>query len=212
MPCPCADPSTQVPEYICYPPIPSHILWVKPAHSLGPFTTCENERPNSSRKFCCCCCSVTKSCLTLCSFMDYSTPSFPVVTISLSLLKLMSIESVMHPVISSSVAPFSSCPQSFPASGSFPVSQLFVSGGQSVEASALSSVLPVTIQDWFPLRLNCFISLQSKGLPRMFSITTIQNHQFFGTHPSLWSNSSWLLENHSFDYTDLGQQSDISAF
>ena len=90
-----------------------------------------------------------------------------------------------HPTISSSVAPFSSCPQSFPASGSSPVSQLFTSGGQSIEAS--TSVLPVNIQDWFPLGLTGWISLQSKGLSRVFSNTTVRKHQFFGVQPSLWS-------------------------
>ena len=94
-----------------------------------------------------------------------------------------------HPTISSSVAPFSSCPQSFPASGSFPVSQFFTSDGQSIRASASSSVLPVNNQDWFPLGLTGLISLQSKGLSRVFSSTTIWNHQFFGAQPCLWSNS-----------------------
>ena len=100
-----------------------------------------------------------------------------------------------HPTISSSVIPFSSCLPSFPASGSFQMSQFFTSGGQSIEASA--SVLPVNIQDWFPLGLTGLISLQSKGLSRVFSNTTVQKHQFFGTQPSLWSNShthTWLLE------------------
>ena len=99
--------------------------------------------------------------------------------------------------ISSSVAPFSSCPQSLPTSGSFPVSQLFNSSGQSIGASASASILPTNIQDWFPLELTGLISLQFKGLPRVFSNTTIQKHQFFGSQPSLWSNShtcTWLLE------------------
>ena len=84
-----------------------------------------------------------------------------------------------HPTISSSVVPFSFCPQSFPASGSFPVSQLFVSGGQSIGASA--SVLPVNIHDWLPLGLIGLISLLSKELSRVFSSTTVQKHQFFGS-------------------------------
>ena len=84
-----------------------------------------------------------------------------------------------HPAISSSVIPFSSWFQSFPESGSFPMSQLFVSGGQSVGVSASASVLPMNIQDWFPLGWTCWISLQSKGLSRVFSNTTIQKHQFF---------------------------------
>ena len=89
-----------------------------------------------------------------------------------------------HPVISSSVVPFSSCPQSFPASGSFPMSQLFSWGGQSTGVSASASVLPMNTQDWFPLGWTGSISLQSKGLSRVFSNTTVQKHQFFGTQPS----------------------------
>ena len=98
-------------------------------------------------------------------------------TISQILLKLMSIELVMawcHPTISSSVLPFS-CLKSFPASGSFPMSRLFALGGQSIEASALASILPVNIQGWFPLWLTGLI-LQSKGLSRVFSNTTVQKH------------------------------------
>ena len=118
------------------------------------------------------------------------------ITNSRSLLKLMSIESVM-PSISSSVIPFSSCPQSFPASGSFLVSWLFTSGSQSMGASASASVFPMNIQGWFHLGLTGVISLQSKGLSRVFSNTTVQKHQFIGVQPSLWSNShfdTWLLE------------------
>ena len=89
-----------------------------------------------------------------------------------------------HPTISSSVIPFSSCPQSFPASGSFQMSQLFTSGGQSIGVSASTSVLLMNIQDWFPLGWTGWISLQSKGLSRVFSNTTIQKHQFFGTQLS----------------------------
>ena len=102
-----------------------------------------------------------------------------------------------HPTISSSVTPFSSCPQSFPASGSFPVSWPFTSSGQSTGASASSAVLPMNIQDWFPLGLTGLISLQSKGLSRVVSSTTIWKHQFFIAQSSLWSNShicTWLLE------------------
>ena len=84
-----------------------------------------------------------------------------------------------HPTISSSVAPFSSCLQSFPASGSFPVSQLFASGGQSIGASASASVLPMNIQDWFPLGLTGLISLLSQGFLRVFSSITVQKHLFF---------------------------------
>ena len=90
-----------------------------------------------------------------------------------------------HPTISSSVVPFSSCPQSFPASGSFKMSQVFASGGQSIRVSASTSVLPMNIQDWFPLGWTGWISLQSKGLSRVSSNTTAQKHRFFGSQLSL---------------------------
>ena len=90
-----------------------------------------------------------------------------------------------HPTSSSSVVPFSSCPQSFPASGFFQMSQLFASGGQSIRVSTSTSVLPVTIQDWFPLGWTGWISLQSKGLSRVFTNATVQKHQFFSTQISL---------------------------
>ena len=102
-----------------------------------------------------------------------------------------------HPAISSSVVPFSSCPQSLPASGYFPVSQLFASGGQSIGVSASASVLPMNTQDWPPSGWTGWISLQSKGLSRVFSNTTGQKHQFFGAQLSLQSNShihTWLLD------------------
>ena len=100
-----------------------------------------------------------------------------------------------YPTISSSVVPF--CLQSFPASGTFLMSQFFASGGQSIGISASATVLPKNIQDWFPLGWTDWIFLQSKGLSRVFSNTTAQKHQFFGIHLSLWSNShirTWLLE------------------
>ena len=100
-----------------------------------------------------------------------------------------------HLTISSSVVPFSSCLQSFPASGSSPMSLIFVSSGQSIGASA--SVLPMNIQGWFPLGLTGLISLQFKRLSSIFSSRTVQKHQFFDAQPSLWSNShihTWLLE------------------
>ena len=109
------------------------------------------------------------------------------------------------PTISSSVAPFYSWPQSFPASRSLPVNWLCTSGGQNIEASTSASVLPMNIQDWFPLGLTRLISLVSKGLSRVSSkkkkkvssSTTVWKHQFFGSHPSLWCNfhiHTWLLE------------------
>ena len=101
-------------------------------------------------------------------------------TISQSLLKLISVESVMPPNhLGLSVIPFSSCLQSFPESGSFPISRLVASGGQSIGASASTLVLSMNIQDWFHLGLTGLISLKSKGLSRVFSSTTIQKHQFF---------------------------------
>ena len=102
-----------------------------------------------------------------------------------------------HPIISSSVVPFSSCPQSFPASGAFKMSQLFASGGQGIGVSASTSVLPMNTQDWSPLGWTDWISLQSKGLSRVCSNTTVQKHQFFGAQLSSQSNShihTWLLE------------------
>ena len=102
-----------------------------------------------------------------------------------------------HPAISSSVVPFSSCPQSLPASGSFPVSQLVTWSGQSIGVSASASVLPVNIQDWSPSGWTGWISLQPKGLSRVFSNTTVQKHQFFGAQLSSQSNShihTWPVE------------------
>ena len=101
-----------------------------------------------------------------------------------------------HPAISFSVVPFSSCPQSLPASGSFPMSRLFAWGGQGIGVSALASVLPMNTQDWSPLGWTNWISLQSKGLSRVFSNTTVQRHQFFSTQLSSQSNThihTWPL-------------------
>ena len=101
-----------------------------------------------------------------------------------------------HPTISSSIVPFSSHLQSLPASGSFPMSQYFASGGQSIGVSASASVLPVNIQNLFPIGLTGWISVQSKGLSRVFSNTMVRKHQFFGAQLSFWSNShihTWLL-------------------
>ena len=102
-----------------------------------------------------------------------------------------------HPAISSSVVPFSSCPQSLPGSGSFLMSQLFTWGGQSIAVSASASVLPMNTQDWSPLEWTGWIFLQSKGLSRVFSNTTVQKHQFFSTQLSSQSNShihTWALQ------------------
>ena len=102
-----------------------------------------------------------------------------------------------HPTISSSVVPFSSCLQSFPASGSFQTSQFFTSGSQNIGVSASASFFPQNTQDWSPLEWTGWISLQAKGLSRVFSNTTVQKHQFFGAQLSSQSNShiyTWLLE------------------
>ena len=111
------------------------------------------------------------------------------ITNSQSLIKFTSIKSVCHPIISFSVVPFSSCLQSFPTSQSFRMSQLFASGGQNIRVSASASVLPMNTQDCSPLGWTDWISLQSKGLSRVFSNTTVQKHQFFSPQPSSRSNS-----------------------
>ena len=146
--------------------------------------------------------SVTQLCPALCDPMDCSTPGFPVPHQLPELAQTHVHQHEFdgwwcHPTVLSSVIPFSSCLQSFPASGSFLMSQLFTSGGQSIGISAQASVLPMNTQDWFPLQLTGLISLQSKGPSRVFSNTTVQKHQFFGTQLCLWSNShihTWLLE------------------
>ena len=142
--------------------------------------------------------SVTQVCPALCSPMDCSIPGSPVLHYlpEFAQIHVHWVSDATQPsTISSFVDPFSSCPQSFPAKGSFPMSQLFASGGKSIRASA--SVFPVIIQGSFHLGLTGLISLLSKGLSRVFSNTTVGKHQFFGTQPSLWSNSHihiWLLE------------------
>ena len=145
----------------------------------------------------CCCCSVAKLCLTLCDPMDCSTQGFPVLHHLLEFAQthvhwVADTIQPFHPL----VATFSSSPQSFPASGYFPMSQLFMSSGQSIGASTSPSVLLVNIQGWFPLGWIGLIPLLSKELSRVFSSTTIWKHQFFGIQPSLWSSShicTWLL-------------------
>ena len=110
-----------------------------------------------------------------------------------------------HPTISSSVIPFSFCLHSFPVSGSFPKSQLFASGNQSIGASTSSSFHPMDIQGWFSLGLTSLISFQSKGLSRVFSSATIQRHHFFSVQPSLWSNShiyTWLYSFGFMNFVD----------
>ena len=131
---------------------------------------------------------VAQSCPTLCDPMDCSTPGLPVHH-QFSEFTQTHVHWIGDAIqtISSSVIPFSSHLHSVPASGSFPTSQFFASGGQSIGASA--SVLPVNIQIWFSLRWTGWIFLQSKGLSRVFSNTTVQKHQFFSAQPFLWSSS-----------------------
>ena len=128
--------------------------------------------------------SVAQPCPTICDPMDCSRPPCPSTTPRVY-SNSCPLSRWCHPTISSSIIPFSSCLQSFPASGSFQMSQFFASGGQSIGVSASASVLPRNIQDWSPLGWTGWISLQSKGLSKVFSNTTVQKHQFFGTQLSL---------------------------
>ena len=141
--------------------------------------------------------SVTQSCPTTCNPMNYSKPGFPVHQ-QLSESTQTHVHRVDDAIQSShSVVPFSSCPQSFPASGSFKMSQFFISGGKSIGASASTIVLPMNTQDWSPLGWTGWIFLQSKGLSRVFSNTTVQRHQFFCAQLYVQSNShihTWPLE------------------
>ena len=166
----------------------------------------------SHRVFELCLCSIIQSCSTLCDPVDCSTPGFPFLYYLPECSNSCPLSQWGYLNISSSAAPFS-CPQCFPASGCFPVKQLFTSGGPSIEASA--SILPMNTQNWFPVGWTGWISLQSKRLSRVFSSTTVQKHQFFSAQPSLWSSShirNDYWKNHSLDYMDLCQQSDVSAF
>ena len=136
-------------------------------------------------------------CLTLCDPWTAACQAFLSFTISWVCSNSYPLGWWCHATISSSVVPFSFFPQSCSASGSFPVSWLFASGGQSIGASVSASVFPMKIQGWFPLGLTGLISLQSKGLSRVFSNTRVQKHQFFSAQPSLWSSfhiHTWLLE------------------
>ena len=143
------------------------------------------------------CCSVNKLCPTLRPH-GLQHASLPCPSLSPRVCSnSCPLSQWCHPTISFSATPFSFCLQSFPASGSFPMSLLFISGGQSIGALASAAVFPMNIQSWFPLELTSLISLQSKGLSSLFSSTSLSKHQFFSTQPSLWSNShnrTWLLE------------------
>ena len=141
--------------------------------------------------------SVAQSCLTVCDPTNHSTPGLPghhqlPEFTQTHMHRVGDAIQPSHPVV-----PFSSCPQSLPASDSFPMTSLFAWGGQSIGVSALASVLPMNTQDWPPLEWTGWISLQSKGLSRVFSNTTVQKHQFFGTQLSWQSNAhiqTWPLE------------------
>ena len=141
----------------------------------------------------------------LCNLVDCSIPDFSVLYHLLQLEQTRPLSWWCHLTISSSVMPFSSYLQSFLASGSFLMSRLFSSGGQDIGASA--SILLMDIQDWFPLGWTGWISLQSKGLSRVFSNTTVQKHQFFSTQSCLYGPTLTSIhdywKNHSFDYMDL---------
>ena len=143
-----------------------------------------------------CCCSVAKSCLTLwLHLLQHARLPCPSLSPG-ACSDSCPLSQWCYLTISSSATPFSSCLQSFPASGSFPISRLFPSGGQGLELPASASFLPMNIQGWFPLGFTGLISLQSKGLSRVFS-TTVRRHQFFSDQPFLLSSShihTWLLE------------------
>ena len=160
------------------------------------------------------CCSLTQSCPTVTPWTAAHQASL-FFTISWSLLKLMSTELMMpsnHLIFCHLLLLL---PSIFPASESFPMSQLFTSGCQSIGASASASVLPMNIQDWFPLGLTGLIFFLSKGASRVFSNTTVWKHQFFGAQsscgPTLTSIHDYW-KSHSFDYTDPCRQGDVSAF
>ena len=150
-----------------------------------------------NKKLCCCCCSITQSRPTLGIPWTAAQQTSLSFTSSWSLLKLMSIEPMMPSNHLSLCHPLILPPSIFPRLGSSLMSQFFASGGQNIGASVSASVLPRNIQDWFPLGLTGVISLQTRGLSSVFSITTVGKHQFFSTLLSLWSNSyihAWLLE------------------
>ena len=158
--------------------------------------------------------SVAQSCLTLWDPMNRSTPGLPVHQ-QLPEFTQTHVHRVSDAIQPSHPLSSPSPPQSLPASGSFPVSKLFTSGGQSTGASVSASVLPMNVQDWFPLGLTGWISLQSKGLLKVSSNTTVQKHRLFGSQllysPTVTSLHDYW-KNYSFDYTDLCWQSIVSVF
>ena len=158
-----------------------------------------SQRQDCCRRCCCCRCSVTESCLTFCDPMNCSTPGFLVLHY-LPEFAQIHVHWVSDAILPSHLPSSPSPPVlnlSQHESLSFPMSRFFPSNSQSIGVSASASVLPVNTQDLFSLGLSDLISLESQGLSRVFSNTTVQKHQFFGTQPSLWSNShirTWLLE------------------
>ena len=154
--------------------------WKRRSHKRCRFDPWLWKIPWSSVQFS----SVTQSCPILCDPMNGSTPGLPVYHQLPDFTQTHVHRAVMPSNYLSSVGPFSSCPQSFPASGSFQMSQLFARGSQSTGVSASTSVFPMNTQDWPPLGWTGWISLQSKGLSRVFSNTTLQKHQFFSTQLS----------------------------
>ena len=149
-----------------------------------------------------CCCSIAKLCSTVCSPMDCSTPGFPVLHLLPDYSNSCPLSRWCHPTISSSAVPFSSCLQSFLASGSFPMSQLFAPGGHSVRASASASILPMNIQSWFALGWTGWISLQSKDSQETSPIPQFKSFNSsvlsFLYSPTLTSINDYQ-KNHSFD-------------
>ena len=160
--------------------------------------------------------SVAQSCPTLCypmNCMQHTRP--PCLSPSPGACSKYPLSRWCYPTISSSVVPFSSSPQSFPASGSFPMSQPSASGGQSIGVSVSASVFSMNIQGWFPLGLTGWLDLLTvQGTLKSLLQHTVWKHQFFSTQPSLWSTTSihdyW--KKHSFDYIDLCRQSNVCTF
>ena len=182
-------------ERRCYLEIPEEycsvtVLWSEHASCPSIDSTCAFQTTS--------CCSVAKSCLTLFEPMDCRMPGFPVLHYPPGICwNSCPLSWWCHPIISFSAGPFSSCLQSFSASGSFTMSQFFTSGGQSIGVSASASVLLMNIQGWFPLGLTGWIFSQSMGLSRPISNTTVQKHHFFSAQLCLWPDShihTWLLE------------------
>ena len=170
---------------------------------------------NLDYKFCCFYFSVSMSSLTVCNPMNYSTPGFSVLHFLPEQTQKIHLGQWCNPTILSSVASFSSCPKSFPASGPFPMNWLFASGGQSIGASASTSGLPMSIQGWFPVGLTHLISSCPRDFQKSSPAPQFKSIDFSGLRllygPMLTSVHDYW-KNHSFDYMDFCWQCDISAF